>query len=169
MKSSKTKKLALCAMGGALSFVLLYLGTVTAVFDMSAAVLCGVITVFLAAEAGSRMSACAVAVCAILSAALLPDKTVCVLYVTIGGIYPLIKPLAEKFGKIRMWALKLAAAWVSIGLYVGSIYIFLPSETGRWLIPGAFVLGTACFILYDVLLTRFYIIYIRRFRGKFIK
>ena len=56
-KRTNTKKTALCAMGAALSFVLLYLGTVTAVFDMSATVLCGIVTLLLAYEAGTKLSA----------------------------------------------------------------------------------------------------------------
>lgn len=156
-------------MGAALSFVLLYLGTVTAVFDMSATVLCGIVTILLVAETGTRLTSCAVAVCTVLCAVLLPDKTVCVLYVTVGGIYPLFRPVAEKLGGVQMWLLKLAAAWISIGLYVASLYIFIPAETGKFLIPVAYALGTACFFLYDILLTRFFILYIRRFRGRFIK
>ena len=139
-------------MGAALSFVLLYLGTVTVVFDMSASVLCGLVTMFLAAESGRKMSACAVAVCTVLSAVLLPDKTVCVLYLTVGGVYPLFRPVAERLGGARMYLTKLFAAIVCIGVYVASLYIFIPAETGRFLIPIAFTVGVGCFFLYDVLL-----------------
>ena len=154
-------------MCAALSFVLLYFGTATAVLDMSASVLCGLITDFLAIEAGLKLTSCAVAVCAVLSLVILPDKTVGILYLMIGGVYPLVKPFAEKFRGVRMWALKLLATEVSIGIYVSAMYLFIPGETGKYLIPAAFVLGTLCFLLYDVLLTRFAIIYFRRLRGMF--
>ena len=154
-------------MCAALSFVLLYLGTSTAVLDMSAAVLCGLITVMLVLEAGVKLTSCAVAVCAVLSLVILPDKTVGILYIMIGGLYPLSKPYAERLRGLRMWILKLIAMEVSIGVYVASIYLFLPSETGKYLIPASLVLGTACFLLYDVLLTRFAIVYFRRFRSLF--
>ena len=154
-------------MGAALSVVLLWLGTVTAVLDMSAVVLCGIVTMLLAEETGVRMSSCSVAVCTVLCAVLLHDKTVCVLYAAVGGFYPLLKPAAEKLGGIRTWLLKLVAIFIFIGLYVLSLYIFVPAEAGKFLIPIAFTLGTACFVLYDVLLTRFFIIYFRRFRGMF--
>lgn len=154
-------------MCAALSFVLLYFGTSTAVLDMSAAVLCGLITVFLAIETGVKLTSCAVAVCAVLSLVILPDKTVGILYVMIGGVYPLVKPYAERFRGLRMWALKLLVIEVSIGAYVASLYLFLPSETGKYLIPAALSLGTLCFLLYDVLLTRFTIVYFKRLRGIF--
>lgn len=168
-KNSKTGALALCAMCAALSFVLLYLGTSTAVLDMSAAVLCGLITVFLVMETGARLTSCAIAVCATLSLVILPDKTVGILYILIGGVYPLVKPVAERLRGVRMWVLKLLTMEVSIGIYVGAMYLFIPAETGKYLIPAAFVLGTLCFLLYDVLLTRFAVIYFRRLRGMFKK
>ena len=154
-------------MCAALSFVLLYFGTSSGVLDMSAAVLCGLITVLLSIEAGTKLTSCAVAVCAVLSLVILPDKTVGILYIMIGGLYPLVKPYAERFRGARMWVLKLLAAEVSIGVYVAAMYLFIPGETGKYLIPAAFVLGTLCFLLYDVLLTRFAIIYFRRLRGIF--
>jgi len=156
-------------MGAALSFVLLYLGYSTAVFDMSASVICGVITVIIAYEAGVRLTTCAIAVCTFLCAVFIEDKTVFVLYLTVGGIYPLVKPLAERFYGPRRIVLKLISAVCAVGLYVASFYIFIPAETGRYLIPIALTAGVFCFFLYDVLLTRAFILYIRRFRGKLIK
>ncbi len=156
-------------MGAALSFVLLYLGTVTAVFDMSATVLCGIVTLLLAYEAGTKLCACAVAVCTVLCATMLPDKTVCVLYLTVGGVYPLFRPVAERLGGARMYLSKLLAALICIGVYVVSLYVFIPAETGRFLIPRAFTVGVVCFFLYDVLLTRFFILYVRRFSGRIMK
>lgn len=166
MKGSSTKSLTVCAAGSALSFVLLWFGTATAVLDMSATVLCGVITALLARECGMRRAACAVAVCFILSAVLLPDKTVCVLYLTVGGVYPLVRPTAQRHGRFFGGAVKTAAALASIALYCASMYIFIPSETGKFLIPAALVLGGACFVLYDVLLGRFLVMLEHRFGTK---
>ncbi len=164
---SSTRSLTLCAAGSALSFVLLWLGTVTGVLDMSAAVLCGVITHLLVDQAGVRRAACSVAVCCVLCAVLVPDKTVTVLYACVGGIYPLIRPQAQKLGRLARRAVKCIASALSILVYCASLCIFIPSETGKYLIPAALVLGGVCFFLYDVLLERFLMIYRARFcRGK---
>lgn len=166
MRNSSTRSLTICAVGSALSFVLLWFGTAMAVLDMSATVLCGAVTMLLAREAGTRRAACAVAVCFVLSAVLLPDKTVCVLYLAVGGAYPLLRPTAERLGKIRGVTVKVAAALASILLYCASLYIFIPSETGKFLLPIAIMLGGACFFLYDVLLGRFLVMIERRFGSK---
>lgn len=166
MRGSSTRSLTLCAAGSALSFVLLWLGTVTSVLDMSATVLCGLVTYILVEAAGVGRAACSVAVSWVLCAVLLPDKTVCVLYACVGGIYPLIRPYAQKFNGFVRRTLKIAAASLSILLYCASLYLFMPSETGKYLVPAALLLGGACFFLYDVLLDRFLKIYKIRFGGK---
>ncbi len=163
LSRSSTRSLTLCAAGSALSFVLLWLGTVTGVLDMSAAVLCGVITHLLVDQTGPSRAACSVAVCCVLCAVLVPDKTVPVLYICVGGIYPLIRPRAQKLGRLARRAVKCIAATLSILIYCVSLYIFIPSEAGKYLVPAALVLGGACFFLYDVLLERFLMIYRARF------
>lgn len=165
MKRNNLSSLTLCATFAALSFVILYLGTATGLLDMSAAVLCGVITVMLSEECGAKMAAGAVAVCATLSFIILHDKTVAVLYLLVGGLYPLLKPVADKRRRGVAIAVKLVAAVVSILGYVLAIRLFLPSEATKWLLYAGFPLGVLCFALYDVLLTRFALIYRYRLRA----
>ncbi|MCQ2455877.1 MAG: hypothetical protein MJ096_00820 [Clostridia bacterium] len=166
-RRSETSNLALCAICAALSFVVLALGTATAVLDMSACVVAGLATVVMMLETDTAHTACAVAVCFILCAVLLPDKTVAALYLMIGGVYPLVKPIADRLRRVPRIAVKLAAAEISIAVYVAMMKIFMPSEVEGYIAIVFFVLGTLCFFLYDVLLSRFRILYEVRLRKMF--
>lgn len=158
-KHDRVRRLTVCAMSAAISFVLLFIGGTSGIFDMSAVALCGLITVIAVTEAGVRLAVGAVAVCSVLTLILLPDKSVGILYIMAGGLYPLAKPAAERFGKILQWVVKIAVAEMIIGIYTAFMMLFMPEEAEGFLVPLAFILGTVCFILYDVLLTRFAAIY----------
>lgn len=168
-RNNGTAKLTLCAMFTALSFVFMYFGGVTGLLDMSAAVLAGLVTVMTVSECGMKMTACSVAACAVLCLALIADKTVGVLYLFTSGVYPLVKPFADRRKRTVAWSIKLAAAVAVILIYIGAIFLFLPSEAGKFIIPVGLVFGTLCFVLYDILLTRFEIIYFARLRRMFLK
>ena len=166
-RHSETSKIALCASLAALSFVALALGTATAVLDMSACVVAGLATAVMMRETDTAHAACAVAVCFILCAVLLPDKTVAALYLTVGGVYPFVKPIADRLRRVPRIALKLAVMEASIAVYVVMMKIFMPSEVEGYIALAFFALGTLCFFLYDVLLSRFGIIYELKLRKMF--
>lgn len=158
-KRAQLRSLCVAALSAALSLVFLFFGSTSGIFDMSAVVVCGLLTVVSVTEAGRRRTACSVAVCTTLSFLILPDKSTALLYLTAGGIYPLIKPYAERFGKIVSRIIKLCAAEVVIGIYTAFLMLFMPGEFSKALIPAAVLLGTACIAVYDILLTRFELIY----------
>lgn len=165
--SKKTSNTAISAMCAALSFVLLFFGTFLGVFDMSAVALGGIISMFLVREAGVGFAVLSAAVCTTLSLILLPDKTVGALYLMAGGLYPIVKPLCEQLhGKVLQWTVKVIFFEVTIAVYLLLLRLFMPNEADGFLIPVAVAMGTACLVLYDILLTRFMIIYEVRFRRK---
>lgn len=164
MRQNNLTRLTICATFASLSFVILYMGTATGLLDMSAAVLCGVITAMLSEECGWKMASGAVTVCAVLSFVILHDKTVAVLYLLAGGLYPLVKPAADRKGRGTAILIKLTVAVVSILGYGAAVMLFIPSEATKWLFYAGLPLGVLCFALYDVLLTRFAILYRLRLR-----
>lgn len=168
-RNNNTAKLTLCAMFTALSFVFMYLGGVTGLLDMSAAVIAGLVTVMTVSECGMKMTSCSVAACAVLCLVLIADKTVGILYLFTSGVYPMIKPFADRRKKAVAWSIKLATAVSVILIYIGAIFLFIPSEASEFIIPVGLVLGIFCFVLYDILLTRFDIIYFVRLRRMFLK
>ena len=152
--NKKTQIRAVCvsAMCAAVSAVLLLLGQALQVFDMSAAVLGGLVTVSLAVSFGGRYAAGQALVCTVLSALLLPDKTGAVLYFAVGGVYPLVKPYADR--SRFPWVIKSAVAVLLTGMYAGVCLLFLPGTAANAIFVAGVALGLVCFALYDVLLTR---------------
>ena len=165
MRNPKTIKLTTAAMCAAFSFVLMYFGTVTGVLDMSASVLCGLFTFIILRECNITLALGSVAVCFVLTFVLLPDKTASILYLTVGGLYPVFKPVAERVGGWVSWMIKVICAALIVMIYVGAVFFFIPAEATLTMIPAGLAFGVVCFILYDILLTRFAIIYERRLRG----
>ena len=165
VKRSSLTSLTLCGTFSALSFAVLYLGTATGVLDMSAAVLCGVITAMMSEECGWKTASGGVAVCTVLSFILLHDKTVAVLYLLAGGLFPLVKPAADRRRRLPSILIKLTVAVLSVLAYGAAVMLFIPSEATKWLLYAGLPLGVLCFALYDVLLTRFAILYRFRLRG----
>ncbi len=172
MKKSKTVAAARSAVCAALSFVLLYLGSTTGVLDFSAAVLGGAVAVVLINEAGAGYAAASVAVCAVLSALFIPDKTVFVLYLTAGGAYPLIKKRAEMLKRPLCRAVKGVAMVLTVLVYLLAMRLFVPSELSEAALPIVIAASFAAvfvLVIYDVFLTRFeafYLMRLKRILGK---
>lgn len=147
-------------MCAALSFVLLYGGTMTGILDMSSAILCGLITTVLLKECSRRHAVCAAVVTFLLTFILLHDKTVAILYITAGGVYPVLKPRLDMIRrKVVSWTLKLLCGILIVSAYIAAVFLFVPAEAAPFLIPAGLTLGVACIILYDVLLSRFEKVY----------
>lgn len=162
-KRSDLYKLTFSALCAALSFVLLYGGTVTGILDMSSAVLCGLITTVLAIECSRRHAVLSAIVTFVLAFVLIHDKTVAILYIMAGGVYPLIKPCIDKVRLTALkWALRVLSGVLISSAYVGAVFLFIPSEAVPMLVPAGLSLGVLCILLYDVLLNRFIIIYEHR-------
>lgn len=169
MKEGKTLRLTVASMGAALSFALMYLGVVSGILDMSASVICGVLTLIMLRECGAKLTLISTVVCTVLCAVLIHDKTVWLLYLTVGGLYPLVKGLLDRWNSIISWVLKLAFAVGTALLYILVTLIFIPSAGALMMIPVGVPLAVFCFVLYDVLLTRIAPLYERRIRHLFVK
>ena len=161
---NRTRRLTVSAMMTALSVLFLYLAcifptgqlgftAVASLFGIAAVVECGIaagIFVYVGAS--------------VLGLLLLPDKTMLYLYIIFFGLYPVLKSLIERIGKlIPEWLLKLAlfnaalsAAWFLLrGLA-------LPEKVFTYSTVLVYVLGNLVFILYDIGLTRLIAVYIAR-------
>ncbi len=169
MRDTKVSKLTTAAMCAAFSFVLMYFGTVSGILDMSASVFCGLFTLIILRECNIGLSLGCVAVCSVLTFVLLPDKTASILYLTVGGLYPVLKPVAERIRTPFVWVIKVLMAAAVVMIYVGAVFLFMPTEATLMMIPVGLVFGILCFVLYDILLTRFAIVYERRLRHLFIR
>ena len=91
----QTKKISIAALLSALSIVVLYIGSVFEVLDLSAAAIASIAIVFAQIELKNPYPYLIYAVVSLLALLLLPSKFSAMVYVCFGGIYPMVKELAE--------------------------------------------------------------------------
>ena len=163
----KTKLLTLCAVLSALGVVLLYLGSLFEVLDLSMAVLASLAVVILVVECGGAYPWLVYLVTTILSLLLLPNKFSAVAYGFFMGFYPIMK---EKIERIPLRLLRL----------ILKLFIFNGAMVLMWwlggLLIGGFELGysvaiialvlNATFLFYDYALSVMITAYLRVWRRK---
>ena len=170
-KSSEysTKKLTTCAMLSALGVVLLYVGSLLEVLDISMAVMASLLCIIAVIEYGGSAPWMIFGVTAILSVLLLPNKTPAFFYTAFFGFYPILKEKLEKLPRTLSWILKEVIFNVCLVIIALGTYFFFMAKDNTLINPITISIGLvlceAVFILYDIALTRlisFYIINIRK-------
>ena len=170
--SYSTKKLAVCAMLSALGVVMLSLGAVIEVIDISMAVIASLLCIIAVVEYGGSAPWLVYGVTSILSLILMP-QTPALFYALFFGFYPILKEKFEKRPRLISWVLKEITFNASLVL-MGLAAIYLVLGPNNSLVNPLYIgivaaLAELVFVLYDVALTRlisFYIISLRR-RFKF--
>ena len=160
----KTKQIAFCALMVALSVVFLLLGGITTILDLSAVILSAVVLFIVFEEL--KYSAILVYLATTLIAFLLPNGLTMAVEYAIFAIYPILKPLFEKTGKVLSWIIKILFMSLSVaGLTL--LLNFVLSTPEVWYINLIFALGAIfVYILFDVVLTKFGRIYREKLRSK---
>ena len=153
----KTKRLALSAILAALSVVILYLFTLLGIFDLCGLLLSSLLVLFCMMSAEGIYPYLMYGVVSLLSLLLLPDKSIAVLYILLGGPYPLLKFRLDKLPKVPGYLLKfLWLNGVAVLTFLLARFVFLSAEAEinpLWEV--LFLLAANfCFLLYDVLLRR---------------
>ena len=168
-RSARTRKVALSAMLCALGVVVLYLGSLVEVLDISMAVIASLFAVVAVIEYGGASPWAIYAVTGILSAVLLPNKLPAAMYILFFGFYPILKEKLERIkSKALSWALK---------EIVFNACLLLLMAISRWLMLDPegllvfevvfFALANVTFVLYDIALTRLISLYLFRLRKRF--
>lgn len=165
-----TKELALCGLIAALSVVLLCLGGMVPLAVYACPVLASCALLVVRETCSPHYAWCCWTAVAVLALLLGPDKEAAALYLFL-GYYPLIQPKVETIrGALFRWIVKLAIAIAAIGLmYVVLLYVFSLQTvveefagTAPWLLWITALLGLVMFVVYDVLLRRFTLLWHRR-------
>ena len=167
---TNTKRLTVCAMLAALGVILLYVGSLFELVDISMAVLASLLCVVAVIEYGGSWPWMIYGVTAILSIVLLPNKTPAVFYALFFGFYPILKEKLEKLPKVISWVLKeLVFNFALAAMAIASLLLFFSQNntllTQPIILLALFVLAELVFVLYDIAMTRlisFYIINLRR-------
>lgn len=160
-------KLTVCAILSGLTFVSLYLGTLSGVFDLCAVVVGAVCIAFAVIEFGGVWPWMVCAVVTTLSLILLPDKMVAFEYLFLGGAYPILKRVFEGRKKLLSYVFKLIYFNAALTVTLLAAKLLFPGDEA-WQIfgPVAYLLGNAFFLFYDYALTTLISAYIFRLRKK---
>lgn len=161
-----SKKIAFSAIAAALSVVLLYIGSIS-VLDMSAVVICALLTMLVVVEAGEKFAWLTVCVTGLLSFLLLPVKLPALLYLFFGGIYPILKAWLEKTPYWLSWLFKISVLDTMLLASIALSKLVFTAEEPFFDFTGLVLLvGTVFFILYDLALTTCVTAYITRLRKR---
>ena len=166
-QADNTRLLTLCALLSALGVVLLYVGSLFEVLDLSMAVLASLAVVILVIERGGIYPWLIYGVTALLSFLLLPNKFGAVVYTFFMGFYPIVKEKIEKlplrplrlFLKLVIFNAAMVFAWWLGGLLLGGF------EAETYLAVLLLILNVT-FLFYDYALTVMITAYLRVWRKK---
>jgi hypothetical protein len=151
----------------ALGVVILSLGSLIEVLDLTTSAFAAMLVVLIVIEVGGFWPWLVYAATGLL-ALLLPLKLAAAFYLLFTGYYPIIKEKIEKLGsRVLQWAIKLAIlnAALTLAILAGK-YIFTAADTEfdfTWML---YPVGNAAFVLFDVALTRLISLYIFKWRKK---
>lgn len=169
--SMRIKYITVSAMLCALGVILMSVGSLIEVLDLSTAVLASMLCVYAVIEIGKGYPWMIWLATSILSLILLPIKTPAIFYALFAGFYPILKEKLERLSRPISWLLKLVTFHVCLGLIFLILKLFLPSalETagGRWMMVALYGLALVCFVVYDIALTRLITFYLFRLRKHF--
>lgn len=166
--AQRTKRLAVCAMLSALGVVMLGIGSVISVMDISMAVIASLFCIFAVIEYGGAAPWLVFLVTGVLSL-LLPQKAPAMMYLLFFGYYPIIKEKLEKRPKAVAWVLKEVIFQIAlVGMLLLYHFVFMASGTVPWTMYLILaVIAEIVFPIYDFALTRLITLYIYRLRKRF--
>ena len=167
----RTRRLAICAILSAIGVILLYLGAIIEVLDLSVVVIASLVCILAVLEMGGAWPWMVYGVISILSLVLLPQKSPAAIFLIFGGYYPILKAYYERLPQLVSWLLKFVnfnAALAAV-LFLSKKILMLPDlalldhPLG---IAVTLMVGNVVFLLYDIALTRMITAYLRIYREK---
>ncbi len=164
-----TRALTVSAVLCALGVILLALGSLFQVLDLTMAALASILVIFAVIELGGKYPFLIYAVTAVLSMLLVPYKTAALAYLCFAGYYPMLKALFERrLPRVWSWVLKVAVfnAGLALALFLAFKFFTAFEITAAWyywLLPVCSVV----FVVYDVALTRLITAYVFKWRSRF--
>ena len=156
MRGKKTvRRVAFTAVFTALSAAFLYIASVIPTGQLGflgIASLCGIAAVVEYGLAGGLFVYIGTG---LLGLFLVPSKTLVGLYAVFFGVYPIVKALSERFGRIAEWCVKLAFfnATLSAALFALKMTLFDLTEV-RYGIYLLYALGNIVFAIFDIAVSR---------------
>lgn len=167
----RTKYLTVSAMLSALGVVILSLGALVDVLDITTAVVASFLIIYAVIEMGGAYPWLIWLVTSCLSLLLLPQKTPALFYALFAGFYPILKEKLERLRDLIAYPLKLLVFHLSLGGIVVTVRLFFPSllESGAawWMPLLLYFAALLCFLIYDLALTRLISYYLIKLQRRF--
>jgi len=168
-RRKSTRSLTLSAVLAALSVVLLGVGALLEVLDISMAVIASFAVILAVIEQKGIYPYLIYATTTVLALLLLPVKTPAAMYALFFGYYPILKEKLERLPAVLSWVLKIVIfnAALAVMLVLAALLVlpdFALPEGYAWLWV---VVCTPVFVLYDVALTRVLTVYLFKWRQRF--
>lgn len=161
----RVKTVALSGVLSAVAVILMSIGSVVPVLDMSAAFAAGFAVLYAAIELDLAAAFGVYAVSGVLAFALLPEKFTVATFLCGGGLYPILKSFCEKARpKLLSWLCKGAVFNVLLTaiIWLGK-YFVVPGDEPLGFEIWIYLLGNFVFFVYDFALSmiigRYYIIF----------
>ena len=169
MQMKPVRALTLSSVLAALSFLLLFIGSLLDVTDLAAVMVASFFVTLLVVECRGAWPWLLYVTVSVLSFLLLPGRFVTLEYVFFGGIWPILKYWLERLPRLPSFLLKLlvgnalafAAAWL------GLRFFGLEIPSALWLRILAVVMWEAVLLIYDLLLTRLIVLWCVKYRARF--
>ncbi len=163
----KSKQVALAGMLSALAVVILFLGSMVELLDLSAAALAALAVMVAVIELGNGKAFGVYLVSSLLSVLLFP-KTASVVFAAFVGYYPVLKVYLDKIRpKVMQFMAKLVLfnVFLALILWITEGLLGLGSDWGS-LGKALFLLGNLAFILYDFAIGRLAVFYIVKIKNR---
>lgn len=165
----KSKKIAFCALFCALGVVLMYLGALVEVLDISMACIASMICIITVIEIGGAYPWLVFAVTGAISFLILPQKFAALIYAFFAGYYPMLKCIYERLrSRALEWLIKIVTFNAAMGalVLISLLALSLPGMTKPYIIA-LFTLGNITFFAYDIALTMLIKLYFLKYRRLF--
>lgn len=177
-----TRRMAMCAVLCALAVVILGLGAIVEVLDLSAAALSALILLPVLLCYGTKYALLSYAVTAVLGVLLMPQSLAAWMFAGLTGFYPVIKNRLDRLPRVVGWLIKLLLLTAVLFLYLGVFYFLMMGGEGSFI--DAFLLGFGekdappvmalaviglsvfTYILFDLLIDRLLILYYLRWQKR---
>ena len=172
-RKKRTRDLTLCAIISALCVLVLLLGSVFDVFDLTAAMIASIFCAVTVIEVGGFWPWLTYATVTVLSLILLPNKLPAAVFL-LTGYYPIIKQKLERLKKSVSWILKIlifnaisTAFFFICKLFFTNVDLMLLPSAGKTLnIVLGYALGNLVFVLYDIALSKIITYYVFVLRNR---
>ena len=163
----QTKKLALAAILSALGVVILLLGSIITVLDLTAVAVASFLIMLAVIELGGAYPYLIWLVTGVLAVLLLPDKFGAALYLGFGGIYPIFKAIFERLHFAVAWVLKFSFFnTVLTVIIIVCNYLFRIPDTGLGFTLPVYAICNVAFFFYDLASTSIITVYLIKLRTR---